>query len=422
MRSMKKLSIFVSIVMIFNLVVIPVFADNSDKSITINMISSTDTVQPGDTFEVDVNLSSNESFHSGIIGFDLSFNSNIFEYSDVNFYTSIDELGNNSSDWEELSGYNETTRHFVFGTLGTTVYAEGENTSNTVAKIFFRVKDKDEYGTQTIKIEKFNGVDSELNNLEASLPTIQISVVSDIVPTPNPTAEPTEAPTAKPTSKPSGNTNNSTDPTSTPTATPAVSESPVPTSTPEVTVAPTASPSGQIFGDVTEGYWAYSYIMDLYANNIVNGDKDGNFYPENNVTRAEFTKMAVSLSEIESSSTESAFTDVPADEWYAEYVAAAAEAGIVTGTSETTFSPDETVTREQMATIIGRKLNLISETASEYTDADTIADYALGYVTGLTEAGYLTGDDSGMFRPQATATRAESAALLSRVRTSNTAE
>ena len=422
MRSMKKLSIFVSIVMIFNLVVIPVFADNSDKSITINMISSTDTVQPGDTFEVDVNLSSNESFHSGIIGFDLSFNSNIFEYSDVNFYTSIDELGNNSSDWEELSGYNETTRHFVFGTLGTTVYAEGENTSNTVAKIFFRVKDKDEYGTQTIKIENFNGVDSELNNLEASLPTIQISVVSDIVPTPNPTAEPTEAPTAKPTSKPSGNTNNSTDPTSTPTATPAVSESPVPTSTPEVTVAPTASPSGQIFGDVTEGYWAYSYIMDLYANNIVNGDKDGNFYPENNVTRAEFTKMAVSLFEIESSSTESAFTDVPADEWYAEYVAAAAEAGIVTGTSETTFSPDETVTREQMATIIGRKLNLISETASEYTDADTIADYALGYVTGLTEAGYLTGDDSGMFRPQATATRAESAALLSRVRTSNTAE
>ena len=64
--------------------------------------------------------------------------------------------------------------------------------------------------------------------------------------------------------------------------------------------------------------------MDLYANNIVNGDKDGNFYPENNVTRAEFTKMAVSLFEIESSSTESAFTDVPADEWYAEYVAAAA--------------------------------------------------------------------------------------------------
>ena len=95
MRSMKKLSIFVSIVMIFNLVVIPVFADNSDKSITINMISSTDTVQPGDTIEVDVNLSSNESFHSGIIGFDLSFNSNIFEYSDVNFYTSIEELGNN---------------------------------------------------------------------------------------------------------------------------------------------------------------------------------------------------------------------------------------------------------------------------------------------------------------------------------------
>lgn len=295
----------------------------------------------------------------------------------------------------------------------------------TICRLKFLIANDARIGKHTINnINNSIYIGENLEKLDLNVDDIVINVIpsKELEPTPTPISEATEAPTAKPTSRPSGNTNNGVRPTSTPTATPAVSASPVPTSTPEVTVAPTASPSGQIFGDVAEGYWAYSYIMDLYANNIVNGDKDGNFYPENNVTRAEFTKMAVSLFEIESSSTESAFTDVSADEWYAEYVAAAAEAGIVTGTSETTFSPDETVTREQMATIIGRKLNLISETVSEYTDADTIADYALGYVTGLTEAGYLTGDDSGMFRPQATATRAESAALLSRVRTSNTAE
>lgn len=267
-------------------------------------------------------------------------------------------------------------------------------------------------------------IGENLEKLNLNVDDIIINVISseELEPTPTPLSEATEAPTSKPTSRPSGNTNNGVKPTSNPTATPVVSASPVPTSTPEATVAPTASPSGQIFEDVDEDYWAYGYIMDLYTNNIINGDEDGNFYPEKNVTRAEFTKMAVSLFKIETGTADTSFIDIPADEWYAEYVAAAAEAGIVTGTSETIFSPNETVTREQMATIIGRKLNLTSESASEYADADTIADYALGYVTGLTEAGYLTGDDSGMFRPQATATRAESAALLSRVRTSNTAE
>ena len=103
--------------------------------------------------------------------------------------------------------------------------------------------------------------------------------------------------------------------------------------------------------------------MDLYDAGIVNGASATMFYPENNVTRAEFTKMAVVLFGLDSKSTESQFTDVPANEWYAKYVVAATEAGIVTGISETEFAPNDDVTREQMAAIIGRYLDITSKAA-----------------------------------------------------------
>lgn len=389
-----------------------------------NVLAETDS-----DLNISVDISSQSTLKGDSLTVGLSSNRDVVinEFSEIDWqYTSYLDFELEDCVSDAVSLHINTKENLLILSFSKDVRI---NSGEIFAKIKITPKSNAILGKYVLGLLNISIFDENYVEISSTCEDINLEVVSEeLVPTPGPTnipaptAGPTDAPTLKPTSKPSGNTNNSTDPTSTPTVTPSVSTSPAPTSTPEATMAPTSSPSGQIFGDVAEDYWAYSYIMDLYANNIVNGDKDGNFYPENNVTRAEFTKMAVSLFQIESLITESAFTDVPADEWYAEYVAAAAEAGIVTGTSETTFSPDETVTREQMATIIGRKLNLTSETDSEYADADIIADYALGYVTGLTEAGYLTGDDSGMFRPQATATRAESATLLSRVRTSNTAE
>ena len=190
------------------------------------------------------------------------------------------------------------------------------------------------------------------------------------------------------------------------------------TATPAPTKAPTPTtePGKQVFEDVPSTYWAYSYIMDLYDAGIVNGASATMFYPENNVTRAEFTKMAVVLFGLDSKSTESQFTDVPANEWYAKYVVAATEAGIVTGISETEFAPNDDVTSEQMAAIIGRYLDITSKAAMKYTDSAAISDYAVPYVSGLTEKGLLTGEEDGTFRPAASAARSEAAALLSRVK------
>ncbi len=181
-------------------------------------------------------------------------------------------------------------------------------------------------------------------------------------------------------------------------------------------VEPTSAPAGaQVFTDVPSTYWAYNYIMDLYNAGLINGYPDGTFLPENNITRAEFTKIAVSVFGLSATSATSQFTDVPATEWYAPYVIAATEAGIVNGISATEFGPDENITREQMATIIGRQLNMASQAAMAYSDVASISEYAVQYVAGLTENGLLQGDDTGRFNPANLATRAEASTLLDRV-------
>ncbi len=181
------------------------------------------------------------------------------------------------------------------------------------------------------------------------------------------------------------------------------------------TAKPSETESGSVFTDVPPTYWAYDYIMDLYNAGVINGETATTFMPENNITRAEFTKIAAVIFDLKASSDTSVFTDVTAGDWFAPYVIAATEAGIVNGVSESEFAPDELITREQMSAIIGRYLGASSQAQMPYSDASDISDYAVPYVAGLTENGMLEGDETGTFRPQSNAQRAEAAALMDRV-------
>lgn len=181
------------------------------------------------------------------------------------------------------------------------------------------------------------------------------------------------------------------------------------------TPAPTVEPGTQVFDDVPTTHWAYSYIMDLYNAGVVNGTSATTFEPESNVTRAEFTAMAVRVFGLKATAITTQFTDVAADAWYAEVISAALEAGIVTGVTETEFDPEAQVTREQMAAIIGRYLGTTSDAALTYTDADSIEEYAKPYVAGLSASELLNGYTDGSFQPKANATRAEAATLIDRV-------
>lgn len=110
------------------------------------------------------------------------------------------------------------------------------------------------------------------------------------------------------------------------------------------------------------------------------------------------------------------FRDVQADAYYADAVSWATEQGIVTGTSQTAFSPDESVTREQMAALLYRYAGEPSAAGDlfAYADADSVSAYASDAMAWCVENGVLNGTDGSRLEPAASATRAEVAAVLQR--------
>ena len=294
----------------------------------------------------------------------------------------------------------------------------------------FRLKAK-KIGNSSIKNDSAYVTKSDLSRYSSSYSDIDVEIGEGSIstPTPAPSSQPTSGPTAKPkpTSKPNtngggggggGGGGNDTN-TATPKPTDVPSSSEAPTSEPIITPAPTSGVSVQVFDDVETDYWAYDDIIELYYSGIVNGDSPNTFLPENNITRAEFTKLVSLLFEFEIDETaETNFVDVPAGEWYTPYIAAAFNEGIVTGYSETNFEPDKNVSRQEMCAIIGRKLNILSDKETVFTDSDEIEDYAKPYVQSMTEEGFIKGYDDNTFRPFENATRAESATVINRVKKS----
>ena len=189
------------------------------------------------------------------------------------------------------------------------------------------------------------------------------------------------------------------------------------TSTPAAPVTPT-QPAGLPFTDVPEGRWSYPYIKELYEAGVVSGTSATTFEPTANVTRAQFVTMIAGLAGADVTPyTDGKFTDVPSGTWYAPYVNWAAANNIVSGTSATTFDPNATISRQDMAVMLynytqqyGVQLDQTAVTA--FTDECSIAAYALPAVQALHSAGVFSGMPDGSFRPYATATREQACVVL----------
>lgn len=171
--------------------------------------------------------------------------------------------------------------------------------------------------------------------------------------------------------------------------------------------------------DVPAGYWAASSIATLLGAQVISGYPDGTFRPDAAVTRAEFAKMLDLTLGVAPATTAAgaatSFADVPAGAWYAPYVAAAAGAGLMDGVSATSFAPDATMTREQMAVALQRALKLSGGGALTFTDAASIDSWAQAGVAAAVAAGYMAGFPDGSFRPLAPTTRAQAAQVLAAV-------
>lgn len=174
------------------------------------------------------------------------------------------------------------------------------------------------------------------------------------------------------------------------------------------------------FTDIT-GHWAADNILFAASRGLLSGTSDTTFSPGTGMTRGMFVTALGRLAGINPDSYKTGkFTDVKADAYYAPYVNWAAQTGIVTGVTATTFAPDTNINREQMAVIMknyAAKLGYdLPQTLKAVTFADNanISSWAKDAVRAMQQAGILAGKNGNKFDPKGTATRAEVATVLRR--------
>lgn len=173
-----------------------------------------------------------------------------------------------------------------------------------------------------------------------------------------------------------------------------------------------------VFTDTTN-HWAKNAIAEVVERGLFNGMSDSTFVPEAAITRGMFVTVLGRIAQVTHQG-DTNFADVPADAYYANYVAWAYENGIVNGMSETAFAPNAPITREQMAVMLANYAEFSqttlteSQIATDFADEHTISNWANEAVRMLQTSGVLNGRETGAFDPMATATRAEAATVFVR--------
>ena len=110
------------------------------------------------------------------------------------------------------------------------------------------------------------------------------------------------------------------------------------------------------FSDVSADKWYNNAVSTLSNMGVIGGYADGTFRPNAPISRAEFAKIAVSFTQNNGSTTYNYFTDVKTTDWFAPYVTAAKDAGLIEGYSDGSFKPESKITRAEACAIVNRTL------------------------------------------------------------------
>ncbi len=183
-----------------------------------------------------------------------------------------------------------------------------------------------------------------------------------------------------------------------------------------VTIIPEIDKEKITFDD-TVNHWAENEIVTLASDGIINGVGDKMFEPNRTITRAEFVTLTVKAFNL-TETTESSFNDVNDTDWFSTYVKRALKAGIIS--DDTSFRPNDAVSREEMVKIIVGAWLLENEepqwiNISDFNDKEQISDWAVDYVNTAVTLGLVKGDDNKNFNPKNGTTRAEAAVVLYRL-------
>ena len=169
------------------------------------------------------------------------------------------------------------------------------------------------------------------------------------------------------------------------------------------------------FSDVDADDWFAESAVYVRDNGVMNGTSDTTFNPNGTTSRGQIAAILYRAAGSPAVSGAADFPDVTAGAYYADAASWAAANGIVTGYSDGTFGPSDPITRQQLAAILWRYAGSpAAESGTDYADESAIASYAVTAVDWARDTGVITGRDGNVFDPTGRATRAQAAVILHR--------
>lgn len=177
------------------------------------------------------------------------------------------------------------------------------------------------------------------------------------------------------------------------------------------------------FKDVKAKNWFYSPVRAVWEEGIMKGMSETTFAPNGKMTRAELVTILYRLADApdENYADNLIFKDVKKTAWYADYLGWAVKEGLVNGYWDNTFRPNAPVLRQELAKLFSAFIDYAGYEISgnalieSFADAAKHPEWAKAYIEDLRVLGLIGGDQAGKFNPQSTATRAEVAAIITRL-------
>ena len=164
--------------------------------------------------------------------------------------------------------------------------------------------------------------------------------------------------------------------------------------------------------------WSQGAMTAAVENGLLGGVGDGRIAPQGEVTRAQMAAIINRAFGAEKQASLSSYSDVAADAWYAVDMAKAVQMGTFSGTGNRLLEPDRAITREEAFSVLARAFALEAgddSSLASFSDGAQVSSWAKGSVSAMVAAGYVNGSDGNRLNPQQTITRAEFAAVMSKI-------
>lgn len=164
--------------------------------------------------------------------------------------------------------------------------------------------------------------------------------------------------------------------------------------------------------------WSRGAMTAAVENGLLVGVSEGRIAPRGQVTRAQMAAIINRAFASEKTASLAGYTDVANGAWYANDMAKAVQMGTFSGTGNGKLEPERAITREEAFSVLARAFALDAGNKSaldRFSDGAQVSNWAAGSLAAMVENGYVNGSDGNRLNPKQTITRAEFAAVMSKI-------